>query len=128
MKAALAGCYALLLFAIACGPTGGVERQPYGKSPTVQPHVGTVDAMTMWLSEFRVIQREEFLTHNRYCSEVTCGNRAKTLRPPYKTRYRVSPSGKSYEIDVTNEDDHRTCHLEEGFDAYSDWAGRIICR
>jgi hypothetical protein len=128
MKGAPAGNYLLLLCAVACSHTISTEGLPTGESPTVEPHVGTVDAMTMWLSEFRVVQRDEFLIHNRYCSEVTCGNRVKKLPAPYKTRYRVSPSGKSYEVDITNEDDYRTCHLEEGFDAYPERAGRIVCR
>ncbi len=121
-----------LVASASCGPSlspsGGNEAvQPPGESPTVESQLGVTQEMAMWLRQLRSVQGSVFSIDKLYCSEVTCGGQIKPLRPPYKTKYWSNPSGKSYRVDVYHEDTQRTCHLEEGFDAYPDRAGVIIC-
>jgi hypothetical protein len=83
--------------------------------------------MTTWLQAFGVEQKREYSFSESFCSEVTCGGRVTVLPKPYETRYWVSGSGESYRIEVRHRGSERICRLEDGFDAYPERAGVIIC-
>ncbi len=84
--------------------------------------------MYTWLIGFRREQEREFAERSRYCEEVSCDGRVTLLPAPYQTDYRVSSSGKSYSVSVRHRPSGRVCQLEDGFDAYPERAGRVICR
>jgi hypothetical protein len=93
--------------------------------PPTDPDV--VQAMTMWISQLKAEQAQIFAMRDRYAEDVTCGGRVTPLPAPYKTKYSVNPSGKSYWVRVENWDVRQQCRLEEGFEIDPALEGKIIC-
>jgi hypothetical protein len=127
MRREAIGCAVLLCCGSACSPTIRTTDQPPAEAAAAEPDLSTAQKMTIWLQAFGAEQRQEFSMSERYCSEVTCDGRVTPLPKPYETRYWVSGSGKSYRVEVRHVGSRRICRLEDGFDAYPERAGVVLC-